>query len=130
MSTIHFHQSTASTPKQFVAGLTDFGPGRSELFPNSADGDLEVHHTGPSDADVTEGSGGIWERLYYDWSDPNRVTLKTTASNTWEAPQATFTPSARVPTAPPMWTLSLFARARTSRDASYLSYSERSARAY
>jgi len=57
MSTIHFHQSTASTPEQFVAGLTDFGPGRSELFPNSADGDLEVHHKGTSDADVTEGSG-------------------------------------------------------------------------
>jgi hypothetical protein len=83
MSTIHFHQSTASTPEQFVAGLTDFGPGRSELFPNSADGDLEVHHKGASDADVTEGSGGIWERLYYDWSDPNRVTLTTTDSNTW-----------------------------------------------
>jgi ATP/maltotriose-dependent transcriptional regulator MalT len=28
-----------------------------------------VHHRGPSDADVTQGSGGIWERLHYDWSD-------------------------------------------------------------
>ena len=26
-----------------------------------------------TDADVTEGSGGIWERLHYDWSDPDRV---------------------------------------------------------
>jgi hypothetical protein len=34
-------------------------------------------------ADVTEGWGGIWERLHYDWSDPNRVTLTTTDSNTW-----------------------------------------------
>jgi len=34
-------------------------------------------------ADVTEGSGGIWERLHYDWSDPNRVVLKTTDSNVW-----------------------------------------------
>ena len=28
------------------------------------------------------GSGGIWERLHYDWSDPNHVVL-TTDSNTW-----------------------------------------------
>jgi hypothetical protein len=83
MSTIHFHQTTAATPEQFIAGLTDFGPGRSKLFPNSADTDLHVHHRGAHDADVTEGSGGIWERLHYDWSDPNRVTLTTTDSNTW-----------------------------------------------
>jgi hypothetical protein len=83
MSTIHFHQTTTSTPEQFIAGLTDFGPGRSKLFGNSADEYLKVHHQGPSDADVTEGSGGIWERLHYDWSDPNRVTMKTTGSNVW-----------------------------------------------
>jgi hypothetical protein len=81
MSTIHFHQTTTSTPEQFVAGLTDFGPGRSELFPNSADGYLKVHHLGSADADVTEGSGGIWERLHYDWSDRNHVKLTTTDSN-------------------------------------------------
>ena len=33
--------------------------------------------------DVTEGSGGVWERLHYDWSDPNHVVLTTTDSNTW-----------------------------------------------
>ena len=37
MATIHLHQTTTATPEQFVAGLTDFGPGRSELFGNSAD---------------------------------------------------------------------------------------------
>jgi len=26
---------------------------------------------------------GIWERLHYDWSDPNHVVLATTDSNTW-----------------------------------------------
>ena len=35
----------------------------------------------PAEADVTEGSGGIWERLHYDWSDPNHVKLTTTDSN-------------------------------------------------
>jgi len=81
MSTIHFHQKTTATPEQFVAGLTDFGPGRSKLFPNSADGYLKVHSQGPVEADVTEGSGGIWERLHYDWSDRNHVKLTTTDSN-------------------------------------------------
>ena len=42
-----------------------------------------MHHQSARDADVTEGSGGIWERLHYDWSDPNHVTLRTTDSNTW-----------------------------------------------
>ena len=81
MSTIHFHQATTSTPEQFIAGLTDFGPGRSKVFKNSADSYLKVHHQGPHEADVTEGSGGVWERLHYDWSDPSRVRLVTTDSN-------------------------------------------------
>ena len=83
MSTLYFHQTMTSTPQQFVDALTDFGPGRSKIFGNSADGYLKVHRRGPSDADVTEGSGGIWERLHYDWSDPNRVVMTTTDSNVW-----------------------------------------------
>jgi hypothetical protein len=83
MATLHFHQTTTSTPEQFLAALVDFGPGRSKLFGNSADEYLKVHHRGPADADVTEGSGGIWERLHYDWSDPNRVVMTTTDSNLW-----------------------------------------------
>ena len=80
---IHFHQTTTSTPEQYIAGLTDFGPGRSKLFPNSADDYLQVLHRGPAEADVTEGSGGVWERLHYDWSNPDRVVLTTTDSNVW-----------------------------------------------
>jgi hypothetical protein len=83
MSTIHLHQTTTATPEQFVAGLTDFGPGRSKVFPNSADSDLQVHSKSATEADVTEGSSGIWERLHYDWSDPNHVVLRTTDSNAW-----------------------------------------------
>jgi hypothetical protein len=75
MATIHFHETTTATPEQYVAGLTDFGPGRSKLFGNSADDDLEVHSMGTTEADVTEGSGGVWEREHYDWSDPNRVVV-------------------------------------------------------
>jgi hypothetical protein len=83
MATIHMHQTTTATPEQYVAGLTDFGPGRSELFGNSADGYLKVHDQTPGHADVTEGSGGIWERLDYDWSNPDHVVLRTTDSNAW-----------------------------------------------
>jgi hypothetical protein len=42
-----------------------------------------VHDQGPGEADVTEGSRGVWERLHYDWSDPNRVVMTTTDSNVW-----------------------------------------------
>jgi len=83
MATIRFHVNTTSTPDQFIAGLTDFGPGRSELFKNSADAYLQVHGVGPYWADVTEGSGGVWERLTYDWSNPHHVVLTTTDSNLW-----------------------------------------------
>ena len=83
MSTIHLHHTTTLTPEQYIAGLTDFGPGRSKLFGNSTDDYMKVHSLGGTQADVTEGSRGIWERLHYDWSDPNHVVLKTTDSNTW-----------------------------------------------
>ncbi|GIF52087.1 hypothetical protein DFJ67_5696 [Asanoa ferruginea] len=83
MTTIHLHQTTTATPGQFVAALTDFGPGRSEVFSRSADGYLKVHDRGTDQADVTEGSGGIWERMHYDWSDVNHVVVTTTDSNTW-----------------------------------------------
>ena len=80
---IQFHKTTTLTPEQYIAGLTDFGPGRSKLFGNSADDYLQVHHLGSREADVTEGSGGVWERLHYDWSNPNHVVLTTTDSNLW-----------------------------------------------
>jgi hypothetical protein len=83
MSTIEFKETTKLTPEQYTAGLTDFGPGRKQLFGNSDDGYLKVHSQGPTEADVTEGSAGVWERLQYDWSDPNKVVAKTTDSNTY-----------------------------------------------
>ncbi|MFM9259088.1 hypothetical protein ACKAMS_10645 [Rhodococcus sp. 5A-K4] len=83
MTTIHLHKTTTATPEQVLAGLTDFGPGREEIFGRSADSYLKVHQQGPHDADVTEGSSGIWERLHYDWTDPHRVVMTTTDSNLW-----------------------------------------------
>ncbi len=83
MSTVRFSEETSLTPEQYIAGLTDFGPGRAKLFGNSADDYLEVYFQRPTEADVKEGSGGIWERLHYDWSDPKHVVLTTTDSTAW-----------------------------------------------
>ena len=83
MSTIHMHETSTLTPEQYIAGLTDFGRGRGKLFGNSTDDYMKVHSRGAAEADVTEGSRGIWERLHYDWSDPNHDVLTTTDSNTW-----------------------------------------------
>ena len=95
MSTIHLHRTTTATPEQYLNALIDFGPGRSKVFGNSADAYLKVHAREASQADVTEGSGGIWERLHYDWSDPRHVVLTTTDSNLWGGRSGhtyTFTP--------------------------------------
>jgi hypothetical protein len=83
MSTIKMHATTTATPEQYIAALTDFGPGRSTIFVNSVDSELKVHDQSPNRADVTEGAGGYWERLAYDWSTPNRVVARTIDSNTW-----------------------------------------------
>jgi hypothetical protein len=90
MRTYHLHETTTATPAQVLAGLTDFGPGRQEIFGNSADEFLEVHELGVASADVTEGTGSngralTWERLGYDWSNPNRVTMSVLDSNVWSS---------------------------------------------
>jgi hypothetical protein len=92
MSTIHFHQPTTLTPEEYIGGLTDFSPGRAKVFSKSADDYLKVHSVGPAEADVTERSGGVWERLHYDWSTPDCAVLTTTDSNVWGgSPGYTYT---------------------------------------
>jgi len=88
--TYHLTETTTATPAQIVAAITDFGPGRQEIFGNSADEFLEVHELGADSADVTEGTGKhgnavTWERLRYDWSDPSRVTMEVLDSNVWSS---------------------------------------------
>ena len=95
MTTLHFTTTTTASPEQLLAALTDFGPGRSEVFQNSSDDYLKIHDRGVDYADVTEGSSGTWERLHYDWSDPKRVVMTTTDSNAWGGSSGhtyTFTP--------------------------------------
>ena len=54
MPTTQLHQTITATPEHILAGITDVGPGRSQLFPNSADDQLEVYDKSPDQADVTE----------------------------------------------------------------------------
>ncbi len=83
MATIHFKLTTTATPEQFIAGLTDFGPGREKIFGNSTDQYLKVHEERLELRRRNRGHVGIWERLSYDWSDPKHVVLTTTDSNLW-----------------------------------------------
>ena len=80
--------NSASSDDDLHARAVRRGPHRLRagslgIFGRSADGYLKVHSRGTDQADVTEGSSGIWERLHYDWSDVNHVVLTTTDSNTW-----------------------------------------------
>ena len=59
MTRLHFDRKTTLTPAQYVAGLTDFGLGRSKVFTNSADRYLVVHHVGH---DATSGRRVRWLR--------------------------------------------------------------------
>jgi hypothetical protein len=45
---------------------------------------VKVNARGDTWADVTEGSaGGVWERLRYDWSQPQVMRLTTLDSDIW-----------------------------------------------
>jgi len=87
MPTVHFTLETTLSPVAVLAGLTDFGASRAEVWPNVDSEHFKLHRSGPGWADVTEGSsvaGGVWEREHYSWdSAAGTVTIETTDSNTW-----------------------------------------------
>jgi hypothetical protein len=83
MGSVHVRAHGAVPPDRFIAALTDFGPGREQVWGNSDPRHLVVHDRGATWAEVTEGSaaGGVWQRLRYDWSEPDVVTLDVLDSN-------------------------------------------------
>jgi hypothetical protein len=84
---VHCKLQSALAPEAVLAALTDFGPSRSNVWPNVDDAHFKVHGQGPGWAEVTEGSsiaGGVWERERYSWDVANRtVAVETLDSNTW-----------------------------------------------
>jgi hypothetical protein len=83
MGRVHLRAHGAVPPERFLAALTDFGPGREQIWGDSDPRHLVVHQRGDAWAEVTEGSGagGVWQRLRYDWSAPDVVTLDVLDSN-------------------------------------------------
>ena len=83
MGRVHVRAHGTVPPERFVAALTDFGPGREEIWGNSDPKHFVVHDQGATWAEVTEGStaGGVWQRLRYDWSSPGVVTLDVLDGN-------------------------------------------------
>jgi hypothetical protein len=84
---IHFKVHTKLGPGSVLDSLTDFGPRRSQIWPNIDDQHFKVHDQGPGWAEVTEGSsvaGGVWERERYTWdAAAGTVAVETIDSNTW-----------------------------------------------
>ncbi len=85
MPVIHFDVRTRLAPEAVLAALTDFSPGRADIWPNIDAAHFELHAQGPGWAEVTEGSsvaGGVWERSRYEW-DASSLAVTTLSSNTW-----------------------------------------------
>ena len=83
MGRVHARAHGSFPPDVFIGALTDFGPGRAEVFGNNAAGELRVHDRGETWAEVTEGSttGPVWQRSRYDWSTPGEVRIDVVDSN-------------------------------------------------
>jgi hypothetical protein len=91
---VHVVDQTSAAPELVLEAARDFSERRAEMWPDVHVEHLQVHATGETFADVTEGNpwpiGYVWERLRYDWSDPGSVKGEVTDSNifkpgsTWE----------------------------------------------
>ena len=79
MAKIHYEADGPISAERFIAALTDFSERRPELWPNLDLKFYQLHESGPTWAEVTEGTdvlGGIWGRERYDWSQPGLVTIR------------------------------------------------------
>jgi hypothetical protein len=91
---VHVVEESTAPPERVLEAARDFSPRRAEMWPDVHVEHLEVHDEGETCAEVTEGNpwpiGFVWERLRYDWSDPEAVKGTVIDSNifkpgsTWE----------------------------------------------
>ena len=72
MSTIDLHQRTTLTPDHTSPASPTSAPGGRKSSATAPTTTSRFTPLGPTHVDVTQGCGGVWERLHYDWSDPNR----------------------------------------------------------
>jgi len=118
MSTIHLHQTTSLTPEQYIAGLTDFGPGRSKVFGNSADEYLKVHQRGSTEAESPKARAASGNACTMTGQIPTALSSLPQTPTYGEAHRDTLTPSRGSPTAQPTLTWSSCATVRISKAAS------------
>ncbi|MBI3223825.1 MAG: hypothetical protein HYZ39_02080 [Mycolicibacterium cosmeticum] len=78
---VRFRVRTTLTRSQFLAGLTDFTADAADPSRLGAVSTVHLHRRTRNTAEVTERSTWIWERLRYDWSDPQHISVKTLDSN-------------------------------------------------
>lgn len=81
-------------PDVVLAAARDFSARRAEMWPDVHVEHLQIHEVGDTWAEVTEGNpwpiGHVWERLRYDWSNPQGLRGTVIDSNlfkpgsTWE----------------------------------------------
>ena len=94
MPRVHVADETPVPPERVLDAARDFSERRAEMWPDVYVEHLEVHESGETFADVTEGNpwpiGYVWERVRYDWSKPDTIKGTVTESNifkpgsTWE----------------------------------------------
>ena len=90
MPTIRVQATTPVAAATIRAELTNFTDldRRLAAFRNLDRRWFRLHELDSASAVVTEGSsfaGGVWERVRYDWSDPDTVSLTVLESNAFAA---------------------------------------------
>jgi Polyketide cyclase / dehydrase and lipid transport len=91
---VHVVAESSAPADRVLAAARDFSARRADLWRDVYVDHLDVHDSGETWTDVTEGNpwpiGFVWERLRYDWSEPGAVKGRVIESNifkpgsTWE----------------------------------------------
>src|SRR5688572_25768383 len=81
--------TSSASPEHLLEEARDFTDRRAELWRDVYTEHLTVHERGETWADVTEGNrwpiGLVWERLRYDWSEPDVLKGTVVESNIFKA---------------------------------------------
>ena len=94
MPSVRVSEHSELAPEVVLAAARDFSDRRAQMWPDVHVEYFQVHDVGENHSEVTEGNpwpiGYVWERLRYDWSDPNALRGTVIESNlfkpgsTWE----------------------------------------------
>ena len=89
MPTVRVVDDSTATADQVIEAARDFTDRRAELWRDVYVEHMTIHDRGETWADVTEGNpwpiGLVWERLRYDWSNPDFVKGTVVESNIFKA---------------------------------------------